>query len=52
MKGNIMKNILNMLTVALVALSVIACSEKKADDSSMKKEQPKEEMMTMQQSMK
>ena len=39
-----MKNILNMLTVALVAFSVVACSEKKAEDSSMKKEQPKEEV--------
>ncbi len=32
-----MKNLLNVLAVALVAVSVVACSSKKADDSSMTK---------------
>ena len=33
-----MKNLLNILAVALVAVSVVACSEKQADNSSAKAE--------------
>ena len=40
-----MKNLLNVFAIVLVALSVVACSSKKSDDSSMKNESTNSTMM-------